>query len=161
MPLPPEITTPRDSHHGSKVGDIIRRLSSVNEGELVACVHALWRVLESAGADFHALAEHLENPNGKSLTEGDLKKIFDNGYAAGVREAQARHYGVDDFLNTDGKPNWDSIALFLQRNKNRLDPRHHQFVDDMASRTVYGHEPTEKQHKYLHSLFYKLGGKIT
>ena len=29
----------------------------------------------------------------------------------------------------------------------------------MASRTVYGREPTEKQHKYLHSLFFKLGGK--
>jgi hypothetical protein len=36
-----------------------------------------------------------------------------------------------------------------------------KFVDDMASRTVYGREPNEKQHKYLHSLFYKLGGKLT
>ena len=31
----------------------------------------------------------------------------------------------------------------------------------MASRTVQGREPSEKQHKYLHSLFFKLGGKIT
>jgi len=30
----------------------------------------------------------------------------------------------------------------------------------MASRTVWGHEPTEKQHKYLFALFLKLGGKI-
>jgi hypothetical protein len=26
---------------------------------------------------------------------------------------------------------------------------------------VYGREPTPKQHQYLHSLFYKLGGRIT
>jgi len=38
---------------------------------------------------------------------------------------------------------------------------HHAFVDDVAARTVYGREPTPNQHKYLHSLFYKLGGKIT
>jgi prophage maintenance system killer protein len=56
---------------------------------------------------------------------------------------------------------WEAVSLFLQRNKDRLEAKHHQFVDDMASRTVYGREPTEKQHKYLHSLFYKLGGKLT
>ena len=38
---------------------------------------------------------------------------------------------------------------------------HHEFIDDMASRTVYGREPTPRQHQYLHSLFFKLGGKIT
>jgi len=34
-------------------------------------------------------------------------------------------------------------------------------IDNMASRTVYGREPTPKQHRYLHFLFFKLGGKIT
>jgi hypothetical protein len=29
----------------------------------------------------------------------------------------------------------------------------HGPFDDMASRTVYGREPTPNQHKYLHSLF--------
>ena len=53
------------------------------------------------------------------------------------------------------------VALFLQRNKHRLDPKHHEFIDDMAGRTAWGEEPTERQHKYLHSLFFKLGGKIT
>jgi len=49
----------------------------------------------------------------------------------------------------------------VQREKHRLDNKHHEFIDDMASRTGYLREPTLKQHKYLHSLFYKLGGKIT
>src|SRR5215831_6483409 len=65
------------------------------------------------------------------------------------------------FRNTDGTLEWSEVALFCQRQKHRLPEKHHEFVDDMASRTVYGREPTPKQHQYLHSLFYKLGGKIT
>ena len=49
----------------------------------------------------------------------------------------------------------------MQREKHRLAAHHHEFIDDMASRSVYGREPTQKQHQYLHSLFFKLGGKIT
>ena len=42
------------------------------------------------------------------------------------------------FIGTDGKPTWEAVALFLQRNKHRLDPRHHEFIDDMAARTAWG-----------------------
>jgi hypothetical protein len=158
--LPPEITTRRDEHHGSRLGDVIRRLGSASDGEIIAAVHAMRRILESAGADIHGLAEHVENPNGH-VNEADLKRVFDEGYAMGVQDAQNKQHGLDDFRNTDGKPAWPSVALFCQRNKDRLDSKHHTFVDDMASRTAWGREPTEKQHKYLHSLFFKLGGKIS
>jgi hypothetical protein len=52
------------------------------------------------------------------------------------------------------------LVLFCQRNKHRLNPRHDQFIDDMASQAERGRELTEMQHKYLRSLFFKLGGKI-
>jgi hypothetical protein len=159
MPLPPEITTPRDHRHGSRLGDVIRRLSSSSDGELVATVHAMRRVLEAAGVNVLDLADHLENPNG-GVTEADMKRVFDAGYTRGVEDTENKHHGVNDFLNADGKPTWESVALFLQRNREKLDGRHHEFVDDMASRTVWGREPTERQHRYLHSLFFKLGGKI-
>jgi hypothetical protein len=45
----------------------------------------------------------------------------------------------------------------LQDHAHELDPKHRQFIDDMASRTVW-HEPTDKQQKYLKSLYLKLGG---
>jgi hypothetical protein len=159
--LPPELTAPRDERHGSKLGDLIRRLMSENEHEVVAAVRAMDRTLKSASADFHALAEHLEKPNGSGVTEADIKRVFDAGYAMGVQDTQNKQHGVGDFRNTDGKADWSAVALFLQRNKDRLDHKHHKFVDDMASRTVWGREPSEPQHKYLHSLFFKLGGKIT
>jgi hypothetical protein len=162
MALPPELITPRDHRHGSKLGDVIRRLSSENDGEAIAAVHAMRRILKEHRVDMHDLAAHVENPaNGNALTEAEMKKIYEAGFASGVQVTENKHHGAADFINTDGKPNWDAVAVFLQRNKHRLDPKHHEFIDDMASRTVWGREPTEKQHKYLHSLFFKLGGKIT
>lgn len=161
MGLPRELTTRRDEHHGSRLGDLIRRLGSTSDGEKLATVYAILRVLESGSADVHGFAEHVENLNGSSITEAELKKVYNAGYAQGVQDTENKQHGVNDFHNTDGKPDWDRVALFLQRNIHRLDVRHHEFVNDMASRTVYGREPTEKQHKYLHSLFFKLGGKIT
>jgi hypothetical protein len=68
---------------------------------------------------------------------------------------------VNDFIGTDGKPTWEAVALSVQRNKHRLHPRTHEFIDKVAAQTVWGDEPTERMHKYLHSLFYQLGGKIT
>jgi hypothetical protein len=166
MALPPEIVTPRDHRHGSRLGDIIRRLCSSNDGEIVATVYAMRRMLESVGADIHVLAEHVENGGG--LTEADKQKIrseIENaraiGYAEGVKAAEAKQHGTGAFRNTDGKLEWTEVALFVQREKHRLPEKHHEFVDDMASRTVYGREPTPRQHQYLHSLFHKLGGKIT
>ena len=143
----------------------MRRLSSGSDGEVVATVRALKRELEAAGVGFHELAAHIENG---SLSDADKQKIrgeIENaraiGYAEGVRAAEAKQHGTGAFRNTDGKLEWTEVALFVQREKHRLPEKHHEFVDDMAVRTVYGREPTEKQHKYLHSLFYKLGGKVT
>ena len=56
------------------------------------------------------------------------------------------------------------IALFLQREKHRLPEKHHEFIDCVASRfTRFKYWPglTPKQHEYLYSLFYQLGGEIT
>jgi hypothetical protein len=149
-----------------KLAALIRRLSSNQDGEIIATVHALIRVLQSANSDIHALAEHVKNGNG--LTDADKQKIrseIENahaiGYAEGVKAAEAKQHGTGAFRNTDGKLEWTEIALFVQREKHRLPEKHHKFVDDMAARTVFGREPSLKQHQYLHSLFYQLGGKIT
>jgi hypothetical protein len=166
MGLPPEITTRRDDRHGSRLGDVIRHLTSSDEKELLASIYAMRRVLDSVGADIHALADHVEN--GRGLTDADKQKIraeIENaralGYAEGIRAAESKQHGTGAFRNTDGTLEWTEVALFVQREKHRLPDKHHEFIDDMASRTVYGREPTPNQHRYLHSLFYKLGGKIT
>jgi hypothetical protein len=148
-----------------KIAYTLRLLNSDQSGEIVAAVYALKRLLQSLGTDWDGLAKGFEtilNSNGGgAITQAQMQKAISDAYAAGVQDTENRLHGADDFQNTDGKPSWDAIALFLQSNKNRLDARHHEFVDDMASRTVFGREPTERQHRYLHSLFHKLGGKLT
>src|SRR5262245_43235273 len=148
----------------------IRLMLSANAGERDAAINGVQRMLKTVGEDksidVHALAARIEKPS-TALSDADKKKIHAaieqahaEGYAEGVQAAENRQHGAGPFRSTDG-PEWAKIALFLQREKHRLPAQHHQFIDDMASRTVWGREPTEKQHKYLHSLFLKLGGKIT
>ena len=150
----------------AKLGKPIRLLASDSKGEAFAALCAIARLLESHGQSFHTLAEHVENGGG--LSDADKQKIsaaIENAraiaYAEGVKAAESKQHGTGAFRNTDGTLEWTEVALYCQRQKQRLDPKHHKFIDDMASRTVYGREPTPNQHKYLRSLFYKLGGKIT
>src|SRR5262245_56653884 len=169
MSLPLELIGRRDNdRRRSRLGDIICRLTSTSEGEIIATVLALQRLLEAHGVDIHALVEHLEIGGGYSLSDATKEKVraeneqaFNDGYAEGVRAAESKQQGTGAFRNTDGTLEWSEVALFVQRQKHRLPARHHEFIADMASRTVYGREPTPKQHQYLHSLFYKLGGAIT
>jgi hypothetical protein len=169
VPLPLELIGRRDNdRRRSRLGDIICRLASTNEGEIIATVLVLQRLLEAHGADIHVLVEHLENGGGGSLSDAvkekvraEIEQAFNDGYAEGVRAAGSKQHGTGAFRNTDGTLEWSEVALFVQREKHRLAPKHHEFIDDMASRTVYGREPTPRQHQYMHSLFYKLGGKIT
>jgi hypothetical protein len=150
-----------DPDTAKRIADLVRRLSSPHDGEVVATMRALQRVLEANGLDIHAIADPLEAVNGKHIPEEQLQKVWDTAFAAGVQATENRQHGVDDFIGTDGKPTWQAVALFLQRNKHRLNPRVHEFVDKMAAQTVWDEEPSERQHKFLHSLFFQLGGKIT
>ena len=136
-----------------KIADRVRMLASDKPGEVVAAANALKLILASAGTDMNGLARAIENL-GKNADQ--MKKVWD----AAVQHTENRLHGTDEFRSTDGKPTWQSVALFGQRNKHRLRPQTHEFVDKMASQTVYGREPTENQHKYLFALFLQLGGKI-
>jgi hypothetical protein len=84
--LPRELTTRRNEHHGSRLGDLIRRLGSTSDGEKLATVYAILRVLESGSADVHGFAEHVENLNGSGITEAELTKVYNAGYAQGVQD---------------------------------------------------------------------------
>jgi hypothetical protein len=146
-------------------------LLSASDSERAAAMNGVQRILQTIskdkGVDIHALADRVEKVNG-GLTDADKQKIrseIENaraiGYAEGVKAAESKQHGTGAFRNTDGKFEWTEVALFVQREKHRLPDRHHEFINDMAARTVHGREPTPKQHKYLHSLFLQLGGKIT
>ena len=116
MSLPPEIIAPREA---------VAPSSATSSGAWDRTTMASWSppctqcgvCWNSVGADFHAWAEHTEKPNGSGLNEAEAKKIFDAGYAMGVQDAENKQHGANDFRTTDGKPEWNDVALFLQRNK--------------------------------------------
>ena len=144
-----------------RIADVIRLLASDKDGDVIAAACALKRVLASAGTDINGLANGIENlgkaeKKAAEMLAQERKKIWDTA----VQHTENRLHGADVFISADGKPSWQSVALFCQRNKHRLRPQTHEFVDKMASQTVYGREPTENQHKYLFALFLQLGGKI-
>jgi len=141
-----------------KLAACIRMLSSDKDGDVITAARGLVRMLERAGTDIHAFAERIAKPNG-GLTDAEMRKLYDAGYEAGVRAVENKQHGSGDFHNVDGLPSWNEIALFCQQNNDRLRPTERQFIDDIASRTVW-REPTEKQAKWLHSIFYRLGGKL-
>jgi hypothetical protein len=140
-----------------RIAAVVRLLASDRDGEKLAAVAALERTLKSAGTDFNGLAHGIENLGKSTVVPDEIKKkIWD----AAVQHTENRLHGADDFANTDGKPDWKAVALFCQRNINRLDAKHHDFINKVAAQTVWDREPTERMHKYLFSLFLRLGGKI-
>jgi hypothetical protein len=149
--LPAEVT--------AKLGNVIRRLSSDSDGEIIAAMHAILRLLQSCGGDIHALAAQVENggmsEKYREEVRAQIKKAHEVGYEKGVRAAEAR-------FRPDGKLEFSEVALFMERQINRLPPDKHEFIHKMAFYARQELEPSPKQGKFLFDLFVQyLGGRIT
>jgi hypothetical protein len=144
-----------------KLGSLIRLFGSDKEGEVLAAIHALARTLRARGADFHVLADRVEhaNGNGSKIAEADMRKLYDAGYAAGIAAAESRNDGGDDFRNLDGSMTWEGMAAHCRRHSDKLGEREQEFIANVSAHIVY-REPTEKQAKWLRSIFLRTGGRL-
>jgi hypothetical protein len=140
-----------------KLARCIRMLSSDKDGDVISAARGIMRTLRGAGADIHTLADRLEKPNGGALTDAEMKKLYDAGFAAGARATENKFHGDDDFRDANVTPTWHDMATWCQRHSARLGSREREFIDQMAERTVW-REPTEKQGKWLKSIWHRLGG---
>jgi hypothetical protein len=159
------VSVPAEKPFASRAADLVRRLGSDFDGEILATHSALKRLLATRGLSFTDLGSDLEKLATGGLAEEELKRVFEAGRQKGRAEMEresAEAQGVLG-LRPDGSKNWEAIALYCQREKDRLkEDQHRKFIDDMAARmTCGGREPTERQATYLLSLFRQLGGKIT
>jgi hypothetical protein len=144
-----------------KLGKLLRLLTSDRDGEVLAAARAIVRTLSSANLSIYDLADRIDMSvaNGKTFTEQQVIEIYQRGVEDGLRKADEKRFNSgEEFRNTDGSISWHGIAIFCLERIDCLDARHHQFVRDMAARTV-SWEPTEKQGKYLKSLYFQSGGK--
>jgi hypothetical protein len=146
-----------------RFANLFRRLSSDYEGEQLNTIAAMRRVLASEGLSFSDVAIVIENAEGaieeRKYSDSDAEIIFAKGMKCGAEKARAEAAAPPEFYDVDGRPRWNDIAMFCQRNHDRLRPQEQGFVDDMAGNTMW-REPTEKQGKWLLSIFIKLGGRI-
>lgn len=137
--------------NNEKLGKLIRMLSSPNEGEVVGAARALLRTLASDGSDIHELAQRVGS---NRLLRSDMERIRDAAFKAGAASVQA----AADFSNVgNDTPSYHAMACEVQhRGDGRLTPKEQDFVNDMV-RWCARREPSEKQAKWLHSIWCRIG----
>jgi hypothetical protein len=74
-----------------------------------------------------------------------------------IGSPQKRRLGErTEYYDADGRPQYHAMAMYCQKHCQHLESKHHDFIDKMASSTVW-REPTPAQGKYPLSLFIRLG----
>jgi hypothetical protein len=124
-------------------------LSSDNDGEALAAVHALRRALAQEGADIHELAKRIEG-----LSEADMKKLYDAGFEKGRSTAAATT--TASFSSVDGPSFYEMACACKHKGGGRLSPKESDFINDMVV-WCSRREPTEKQGKWLLALYCRIG----
>jgi hypothetical protein len=146
-----------------RIANLFRRLSSDFEAEQLATIGALKRVLAREGLGFSDVAIVIENAEGmieeRKYSDSDAEIIFAKGMERGAEKARAEAAAPPEFYDVDGRPRWNEVAMFCQSQHARLRPVEQGFIDDMAGNTMW-REPSEKQAKWLLSIFVRLGGRI-
>jgi hypothetical protein len=150
--------------------DVIERLakvflimSSSNDGDKLAAMHALDRALAKNGVDYHTLVARMARPWLSDSNKEQFRNEIANARAAGRAE---RSLG-DDFSNTDGSCDWRAVASFVSRERHRLPSRNRasrtsEFIDNMIALAASPHTSlSPPQANWLYGLFGKLGGKVT
>jgi hypothetical protein len=136
--------------NADRISKLIKMLSSPNDGEVVAGARAIVRTLQAAeGTDTHELAERVE---GRKLSQTEMQII----YAKAFRDGKSAATAANEF-NPVGVPTFYSMACETQAKANgRLSPKEQDFVEDMV-RWCAHREPSEKQAKWLHSIYCRIG----
>ena len=128
-----------------KLEKLVRLLSSDKDHEVLAAARAITRTLSAAHSDIHELAARV-----KGVSEADMQRIFDAGVQEGKDAAAAA-----GFKSTEG-PTYYEMALFCEERSGHLSGKEQGFISDMV-RWCARREPTEKQAKWLHVLWVRLG----
>jgi len=138
-----------DAGAEEKLEKLLKLLTSDKDGEVLAAARAIKRTPDGAGADVHELAARVK---GGKLSEAETRKIYDAAYRDG-KDAAAADKG---FSNVDG-PSWLEIASYcVDHDNGRLVQKERDFVNDMV-RWCARREPSEKQGKWLHAIYVRLG----
>jgi hypothetical protein len=132
-----------------KIGKLIKMLSSSNDGEVVAAARAILRTLAQEGTDIHELAARVD---GGKLSKADMQRIYDQAYRDG-KDAAAADVG---FRSVDPPSFYEMACEIQHKGDGHLSEKEQGFVADMV-RWCAHREPSEKQAKWLHAIYCKIG----
>ena len=129
-----------------KLEKLVRLLSSDKEGEVVAAAHAIKRTLANAGSDIHELADRIRG--GKLSENRRCAKSTTPATRPGRTRARRRRASAIPPPVRPGS-RWRNTAPSTTTAER-------EFIDDMT-RWCMRREPTEKQGKWLHLLYVRIG----
>jgi len=150
------------------LGNMVRRMASPFDGEAANALGMLRKRMLAEGLNlnltFCDFATLFENCRGqieeKKYSDSDMGGMWERAVAQGREQGlQEQQLEETEFRDELGEPKWNAIALFCQKREARLRDNEREFVSDMAGRTMW-RPPTEKQGKWLISIFVKLGGRL-
>jgi hypothetical protein len=140
-----------------KVTKLIKMLSSSNDGEIVAAARALMRTLEADGNDIHDLAKRIESGGGGGISPAERARLYEEALQRARREARREAEREAATRTADTVPSFYQMACEVQRKENgSLTEKERGFVADMV-RWCARREPSEKQAKWLHSIYCRVG----
>lgn len=132
-----------------KLTMLIPRLASDSDGEVVATVSAIRRVLKSNQCDLHDMAAALMAPQPQS-------QHFNAKRAKPQHKPQQQHH---DYSSAEPAVDWDEVIAFCLDRAGQLGEREYDFVVSMEGNLAQWGRPTEKQGAWLLRIFARLGGQ--
>jgi hypothetical protein len=118
-----------------KLANLIRRLSSNSDGEVVATAHALIRTLQGIGADIHDVAACVEHSGNGALSEHEMQEIYNAGIKEGARlavqkmRAQMPHSSPSRL--TPQFPSAADMVMYCYQHIDRLNDWEREFITNM------------------------------
>ena len=152
-------------------------LSSNTEGEAIAAVNAILRVLATAGLDIHTLVSRVEHGKaGDGKTDEELQKALDEavekgiqiGLAKGIEQgrrsaviaAAPSMIALGDVGTGVNGYSWLEIAEHAERNLHRLNDWEKGFIENVTRKLRYK-PPSINEAAKLHQIFHqRFGEKI-
>jgi hypothetical protein len=108
-------------------------------------VQAIRRTLESAGSDFHILADAVEKSNG-TISKAEMQRLYDAGFQDGKNAADPVQFHKVE-------PSWHEIACWCRDHGRPRDDRERKFIEEICVWTVHDGKPSEKQAKWLRAIY--------
>ena len=137
-----------DSSTAEKLEKLLKlALGTDNEGEALGALLAMKRI---AGTDFHELAARVKG--GGKLSEVEMRRIYNTG----VRDGKDAATADKGFSDIEGPSFFQMATYCAEHDDGRLTSKERGFIDDMVCWCAR-REPSEKQGKWLHVLYVRLG----